>query len=353
MSRKINVGIVGVGNNASALIQGFVYYKNNTNHNFPGVRAKILGGYSISDFRFVCAFDVSRAKVGKDLSIAIFASPNNFPRVCNVPLLRVSVMPGNPLDSVASSLKSSIAIDNIPQSNRRVENVATILKTAKTDVLINFLPTGSPKAAKFYAKAAASAGCAFINATPDPIVHDKKIVELFNRKKLPLLGDDLESQMGATVIHRHILEILMTKGIDVTESYQINIGGNMDFRNLLLRGEAKAKSKRQGLLIPSDLDNISVVPAAAYFPFLGDRKVAYISVKGQGWLGCANTIEIKLDVQDSCSAASVAADLIRIAKSELELGTAGVVQEAGFYFKNPILKRRTHEAERMLQKYES
>lgn len=342
---SINVAVVGVGNNASALVQGWARLRETGDES----QGKVAG-YSVSDVRFTCAFDVSVNKTGKDLSAAIFVPPTNFPRIYPVRKLGVPVILGPRLDSVDKRLASLIAPDPI-DSPADPEAIATRLREGNVNVVVNFLPTGSPNAGRCYATAAALAGCAFINATPDPIVHDSNLVALFEERGLPLLGDDLESQMGATVLHRAILETLASKGLVVTGSYQINVGGNMDFQNLAIRGEAKARSKLRGLMISPTEEEIHVIPAAACFPFLGDRKIAHIRVETEGWLGSHNSVDIQLEIQDSSSAAAVVADLIRIAKYELDLGRSGVVDEASFYFKSPQNKRSLHNAEILLTHY--
>jgi myo-inositol-1-phosphate synthase len=352
VGNSINVAVAGVGNNACALIQGCAYYRE-FGPDVPGVRVHTLGGYTIRDINFVCAYDISREKVGQDISSAIFASPNNFPRIQPVPVMNVAVRLGPKLDSLHESLTSLVPTDSSSKETRDLDVIAEELSDSGAHVVLNFLPSGSPEAARFYARAAALAGCAYINATPDPIVNDSNTVSFFEQRGLPLLGDDLESQMGATVIHRAVLRTLASKGIRVTGSYQINVGGNMDFRNLVVRGESKQKSKRRGLMLAADADNIHAVPAAAYFSFLGDRKIAHITVEAEGWLGCKNSVEIRLEIQDSSSAASVVADLIRIAKYELDLGRSGVVEETGFYFKSPRTKLDTYKAESLLARYNS
>jgi myo-inositol-1-phosphate synthase len=340
----VNVALIGVGNNASALLQGWAH--------ITGVREaedQLLAGYRVRDLRFVCAFDVSREKVGRDISSALFIEPTNFPHIYPVPDLGVPVLPGIALDSIHDSVATLIPALSSQQVT--VDSIAAALRASQVDVVVNFLPSGSPEAARFYASAAARASCAYINATPDPAVHDQHVVAMFEDAGVPLLGDDLESQMGATVMHRAILETLKRKGLRIVGSYQINVGGNMDFRNLAERREAKQRSKRRGLRISDAETDIHVVPAVACFPFLGDRKVAHILVETEGWLGSRNQIEVRLEIQDSSSAASVVADLIRIAKFELDAGRSGIVDDAGFYFKNPRDKQGIDAAELLLARY--
>jgi myo-inositol-1-phosphate synthase len=350
MTDPINVAIVGIGNNASALLQGWSQYRER-GATSSGVRLHTIAGYSISDIRFVCGIDVSSVKIGQDLSTAIFVSPNNFPLLHSVPTLGAPVLAGPRLDSIHESLTDIIPTNTFSSELEDSASLASKLRNHQTHVLLNFLPAGSPKAARFYALAAMHAGCAYINATPDPIVNDPYIVSEFEEKRLPLLGDDLESQMGATVIHRALLQTLAAKGVRVTGSYQINLGGNMDFQNLMVRGQSKERSKRRGLMLREPAENINVVPAAAYFPFLGDRKVAHITIETEGWLGCKNSIDVRLEIQDSSSAASVVADLIRIAKYALDSCKCGVVDEAGFYFKSPRMKLDIHDASVALTEY--
>jgi myo-inositol-1-phosphate synthase len=342
MAGQINVALVGVGNNASALIQGWARSRAAEDN------SDLLAGFTVSDFRFVAGFDISDTKIGADLSEAIFLAPTNFPSVQEVPKLDVQVAPAPILDGLDRGLAEIISAERREIS---MHDIAGQLKEAAADVVINFTPSGSPMAAVFYAKAALEAGCAYINATPDPVARDARLAKLFQVRGLPVLGDDLESQMGATVLHRAILETLDKKRLRVTGSYQINVGGNMDFRNLSVRGDSKRESKRRGLMVDADLADVHVIPAADCFPFLEDRKVAHIKVETEGWLGSRNSVEVRLEIQDSSSAAAVVADLIRIAKFELNAGRAGVVDEAGFFFKSPIIKRPLHEAKTLLGRY--
>jgi len=343
----IRVAVVGVGNNASALLQGWALARRDQSSVLGS--PDTLAGYRISDIEWVAAFDISSGKIGKDLAEAIHAQPNNFPKLEPVPLLGVVVESAPVLDGLTESTSSWVpVIDGAPSD---VEFYSDSIRNKAVDVLVNLTPAGSAAVATFWAEVALAAKCAFVNAPPDAIAQDPAMRARFLEAGLPLLGDDLESQMGATVIHRAILDTLHAKGLRVCGSYQINVGGNMDFRNLATRGESKRESKLRGLGVGGQEAEVYVVPSGGVFPFLGDHKVAHIRVDALGWLGQTNTVDIRLEINDSCSAATALADLIRIAKYELSQGTAGIVPEAGFYFKSAVNKKDLESARHDREKY--
>ena len=286
---RINVAVVGVGNVASSLVQGCHRYRDELSAT-PGVSSHSLAGYSLADIDFVCGFDVSAKKVGLDLAEAIFAAPNNFPSRWPVELLGARVFTGPVLDSLTESVRYEVPVVTGSQRIDQPEQIAAILRESQAEIVISFLPSGSPKASLYYAEAALLADCAFINANPDPIANNPSTVARYEKSGLPLLGDDLESQSGSTVMHRAILEALKSKGARILGSYQLNVGGNMDFKNLVGRGESKLASKRRGLMVGPEDEDIHVVPAVAMYSFLGDRKIGHILVEAESWLGETNQI---------------------------------------------------------------
>lgn len=295
----------------------------------------------------MAAFDIASRKINRDLSSAIFCEPNNLPQYEAPDEIGVLVQLAPLLDGLSDSTHGFVATDAfVAPGVADVEHFATILREADTDVLVNLAPAGSPRVASFWAEVALAAKCSYINATPDPVAQDRDMADRFSRANVPLLGDDLESQMGATVVHRALLETLALKGLEVTGTYQINVGGNMDFRNLSTRGDSKKQSKLRGLQLrgSQNRDNVHVTPAGGCFPFLGDRKIAHIHIEARGWLAERNSLDVQLEINDSLSAASALADLIRIAFFEREMGRGGLVRTTSFYFKSAVDKKPLLEA---------
>lgn len=346
---KIRVAIVGVGNAASALVQGVYYYRDvDENAYVPGVANVKLGPYHIGDIEFSAAFDVSIEKIGKDLSEAIFAYPNITPKFADVPKLGVIVRKGKVLDGVAEHMKESFKpIDD--DNDVTLDTIVDELKETKTDVLVNLLPVGSEEATRFYAKAALEAGVAFVNAIPVFIASDPNGYwpKLFEEKGIPLLGDDVKGQIGATILHRTLVRLLYMRGVRVEETYQLNIGGNTDFLNMTVEERLKSKriSKTEAVtsILPygKELERegkVRIGPSD-YIPFLGNTKVAYIYIKGISFADFPVTLEVKLTVDDKSMISGILIDAIRSAKIAKDRGLGGVIiSPSAFFFKHPPIQ---------------
>ncbi|MHC2635160.1 myo-inositol-1-phosphate synthase [Bradyrhizobium liaoningense] len=346
MAKSIRVGLVGVGNNASAMVQGVHFYSKdearlslvNQHH---GILFPRLCGYDIGDISFSCAFDVDDRKIGLDLGEAIWSPPNNYPRVVTEEIkTKAQVMAAPVLDGVPEFLTEAISISShsqVPDDavDDALARCTEQIRSTGTTVLVNFLPSGSDLATSFFARAAALAGSAYINCTPTPAVHSPEIHALFAECRVPLLGDDLESHFGSSLLHRTLLQALEQRGLEITHSHQINMGGNTDFKNLTHRGNHKKRSKMAALGFVAQSDRVNILPSGGFVPGLEDRKVAYILIEGLGWLGSHVTIDLKLQVQDSSNAAGVVVDLVRIAQAGVDRGIAGNLAMP-YYFKRPL-----------------
>ncbi|MEB3359852.1 MAG: hypothetical protein VKK04_24210 [Synechococcales bacterium] len=354
--KSIRVGIVGVGNNASALVQGVYHYTQNVDFedlqpNYQGILFPKLCGYKIQDIEFSVAFDVDSRKIGRDLGSAIFCPPNNYPRVFNEDIPTGAIVrPAPVLDGVPQCLTGMVSVsedsNGVGSDDAELESffnycTAAVIDT-NTSVLLNFLPSGSDQATRFFARVAAAARAAFVNCTPSPAVHDESILRLFEEAKTPLLGDDLESHFGSSLIHRTLLKALEQRGLEIVHSYQVNLGGNTDFLNLSHRSEAKKKSKMKAISTTASSERVNILPSGGFLPGLGDRKVGYFVIEGRGWLNMPVMLDVKLQVQDSSNAAGVIIDLIRIAQAGVDRGIAGDLP-LSYYFKNPLSEKLSTE----------
>ena len=350
---KIKVALAGVGNIAAFFVQVIMLSKQGKKLENP-IFEHELCGYRPSDIEFVAAFDVSREKVGRDLAEAIFAKPNLVPRFCEITKLGVSVSPGPVLDGVAEHMKESF--DPIDEEVE-IEDVVEILESSGAEILINLLPVGSQKATEFYAAAALRAGVAFVNCIPVFIASDPtgKWPRAFRDASLPLLGDDIKGQIGATILHRAIVSLLFSRGVKVEESYQLNVGGNTDFLNMTVESRlaSKRKSKTEAVtsLLPygKELEKegkIRIGPSD-YVPFLGNTKICYIYLKGASFCGFPVTIDLKLSVDDKSMASAVLLEAVRVAKIALDRGIGGsLISPAAFLFKHPPVQLEDDEARR-------
>jgi len=328
---KIRVAIAGVGNCASAIIQGVQFYGR------AGPRVGLtywkVGGYTPGDIEFVAAFDVNKKKVGKDLSEAIFQAPNNTPKISDVPKLGVKVKKGPVLYGIGRYLK-----DVVPVANQRPENVVEELEKSGAEILVNYLPVGSTAASHQYAEAALDAGVAFINAIPVFIASNKEWARRFDKAKLPVAGDDVMSQMGATVIHKTLVKLAVDRGVKVDETYQLNIGGDTDFLNMLEehRLRDKRESKTSAVRAMSPYEVPTRIGPSDYVPFLDNDKVCYIWLKGRYFGGTVVKVDLKLHVVDAYDSGGVMVDAIRGAKVALDRGVRGqLVSISAFCFKHP------------------
>lgn len=349
--KDIRVAIVGVGNCASALIQGVEYYKNAKENEFvPGLMHVSFGGYHVRDIKFVAAFDINRLKIGKDLSEAIFAEPNCCAKFADVPKLGVKVSPSPILDGVAPHMKEPFKTYD---ENIHID-VVDVLRKAKADMLVNFLPVGSHKATQYYANACLEAGCAFINCIPEFIASDPSWASRFEEKGIPIAGDDIKSQLGATILHRNIVNLCLNRGIIIDETYQLNLGGNTDFLNMTVEERLKTKriSKTEAVtsLVPYKVP--TRIGPSDYVPFLGDKKICYIHLKGRKFGDQPVKITVKLEVEDSPNSAGVVIDVIRAVKLALDKGTGGpLISISSYAFKHPPIQVPDPEAKGWVEEF--
>ena len=337
---EIRVAIVGVGNSASALIQGTQYYKDaKENTTVPGLMHVNFGGYHIRDIRFVAAFEVNKDKIGKDLSEAIFAKPNCVVKIADVPNLNVKVSSAPIMDGVAPHMREVFNVYN--EKAEGSADVVQVLKDAKAQVLVNYLPVGSQEAARFYAQCAMDAGCAFVNCMPEFIASNQNWAGQFEKAGLPVLGDDIKSQVGATILHRNLVRLCLDRGVIVEETYQLNLGGDTDFLNMTVEERLKTKriSKTEAVtsLVPYDLP--TRIGPSDYVHFLNNKKICYITLKGRKFGDRPITINAKLEVEDSPNSGGVVIDLIRAAKIALDRKTKGALLSISSYaFKHPPIQ---------------
>jgi myo-inositol-1-phosphate synthase len=336
-SKKVRVAIIGVGNCASSLVQGIQFYKDAADDALvPGIMHARLGGYHIRDIEFTMGIDVNLTKVGEDLCEAIFAEPNNTYKFADVPQLNAPVVRGMTHDGLGKYLSEMITKAPGPTAD-----IVKLLKDTKTDVVVNFLPVGSEMATKWYVEQAIEAGCAFVNGIPVFIASSEYWAKRFRDAKLPILGDDIKSQVGATILHRQLATLFIDRGVRIDRTYQLNFGGNTDFLNMLERErlESKKISKTNAVtsMIPYDLghDNVHVGPSD-HVPWLTDRKWAYIRMEGTTFGDVPLNIEVKLEVWDSPNSAGVMIDAIRCAKIALDRKLSGpIVGPSSYFFKTP------------------
>lgn len=350
---EIRVAIVGVGNCAASLVQGVEYYKNAKENEFvPGLMHVKFGPYHVSDVKFVVAFDVDSKKVGLDLSDAIGASENNTIKLCDVPSAGVKVERGRTLDGLGKYYRETITESDAPEAD-----VVQILKDNKVDVVVCYLPVGSEDAAKFYAQCAIDAGCGFVNALPVFIAGTPEWAKKFEDAGLPIVGDDIKSQVGATITHRVLAKLFEDRGVIVDRTYQLNVGGNMDFKNMLERDrlESKKISKTQSVTsqLSHDLgaDNVHIGPSD-YVAWLDDRKWAFVRLEGRAFGDVPLSLEYKLEVWDSPNSAGVIIDAVRAAKIAMDRGIGGPVLSASSYFmKSPPVQYNDSEARQAVEDF--
>jgi myo-inositol-1-phosphate synthase len=345
---KVRLGLVGIGNCASSLIQGLAYYRNvRSNEPCPGLMSSSIGGYHVSDIEIASAFDISSDKVGRDVSEAIWAGPNNTYRFAEVARSGVPVQRGPTLDGIGEYLR-----DEIVESDEPEVDVADALARSKTDVLVSYLPVGSQMATEWYAERALEAGCAFVNCIPVFIASNPAWSRRFEKARLPLVGDDIKSQVGATIVHRILANLFRERGVRLDRTYQLNFGGNADFKNMLERKRLHSKkiSKTQSVTsqldVPMRPEDIHVGPSD-YVPWLTDRKCAYIRLEGTTFGGVPLNAEVKLEVWDSPNSAGVVIDAVRCAKLAMDRGEGGpLVGPSSYFMKSPPIQFADSEARR-------
>jgi myo-inositol-1-phosphate synthase len=329
---EVRVAIVGVGNCASSFIQGVEYYNDANPKGFvPGLMHVDLGGYHISDIKFVAAFDIDADKVGKDLSEAIWSGQNNTIKFADVPEVGVKVERGMTHDGLGKYLKQKIT-----KAPGETADIVKILKDTQTDVVVSYLPVGSEDATKWYVEQALAAGCAFVNCIPVFIAREPYWQKRFKKAGLPIIGDDIKSQVGATIAHRMLARLFQERGVEMMRTSQLNVGGNMDFYNMLERErlESKKISKTNAVISildkKFDPDDVYIGPSD-YVPWLTDRKWAHIRIEGESFGGVPLTMEMKLEVWDSPNSAGIVIDAVRLCKLALDHGISGALTEPSSY----------------------
>lgn len=350
---KINVAIVGVGNCASSLVQGVHYYRNTDENDFvPGLMHVKLGEYHISDINFVAAFDIDKNKVGKDIAEAIFAEPNNTFKFCDVPSSGVLVERGMTHDGLGKYLSEVITKAPGPTAD-----IVGILKEREVDVVISYLPVGSEEATKWYVEQILAAGCAFINCVPVFIARENYWQSRFEEKGLPVIGDDIKSQVGATISHRVLTRLFRDRGVKLERSYQLNFGGNTDFLNMLERERLQSKKISKTNSVTSQLDydigaeNIHIGPSD-HIPWLQDRKWCYIRMEGRTFGDVPLNLEAKLEVWDSPNSAGVVIDAIRCCKLALDRGDKGtLIGPSAYFMKSPPIQYTDDQARIMTESF--
>lgn len=348
-SKKVRVAVIGVGNCTAALVQGVEYYKNApVDAEIPGLMHATVGGYHVGDIEFSAAFDVVTSKVGKDLSEAIWAPPNNTIKFADVPFLGVPVRRGMTHDGLGKYLKT--VVEKAPGPT---DDIIQILRDTRTDVVVNFMPVGSEMATKWYVEQVLEAGCAFVNGIPVFIASSPYWSKRFADRGLPVVGDDVKSQVGATITHRVLTNLFKDRGIHLDRTYQLNFGGNMDFYNMLERErlESKKISKTNAVTsqLPYDLgeENVHVGPSD-YVPWLTDRKWCHIRMEGRAFGNVPLQMELKLEVWDSPNSAGVIIDAVRCAKLALDRGIGGPLLAPSSYFMKTPPKQFTDDMARQM-----
>lgn len=351
-NRKVRIAIVGVGNCASSFVQELTYYRDaGANEPVPGLMNVELGGYHINDVEVSAAFDIDARKVGRALSEAILAAPNNTQRFARVLPMGVEVERGCTLDGLGKYLR-----DQIEESSAPVADVNEILSRTRTDVVVSYLPVGSQKAAEWYAERVLEAGCGFVNCMPVFLASRPEWRKRFEQRGVPIIGDDIKSQVGATIVHRVLANLFKERGVRLDRTYQLNFGGNSDFMNMLERERLVSKkiSKTQAVMsqldVPLNADDVHVGPSD-YVPWLTDRKFAYIRLEGTAFGGVPLSAEVKLEVWDSPNSAGIVIDAVRCAKLALDRGVGGaLVGPSSYFMKSPPQQFTDAEArERTLQ----
>jgi myo-inositol-1-phosphate synthase len=352
---RIRLAIAGVGNCASSLVQGLEYYRNaDPAEDVPGLMHVALGGYHVRDVEVVAAFDVDAAKVGLDVGKAIFSGQNNTIRFANVGELGIQVHRGPTLDGLGAFYR-----ETIEESPAEAVDVASFLRGAKADVLVSYLPVGSEEAQKHYAQACLDAGVAFVNAIPVFIASNPEWAEKFEKAGVPIVGDDIKSQVGSTIVHRVLTRLAEDRGMAVDRTYQLNFGGNMDFKNMLERERLLSKkiSKTQSVTSQIDQgissDHVHIGPSD-HVPWLNDRKWAYIRMEGRNFGDVPLNIELKLEVWDSPNSAGVIIDAVRCAKVALDRGIGGpLLGPSAYFMKSPPVQYHDDDAHRMIEEFAS
>ena len=350
---SVRVAIVGVGNCASSLVQGVEYYKDaDPASRVPGLMHVTFGPYHVADIEFVAAFDVDAKKVGRDIAEAIVASENNTIKICDVPPTGITVQRGPTMDGLGEYYQEIIT-----ESDEQPVDVVAALRESQADVLVSYLPVGSEQADRYYAQCAIDAGVAFVNALPVFIASDPDWAAKFEAAGVPIIGDDIKSQVGATIVHRLLARLFEDRGVELLRTYQLNFGGNMDFMNMLERKRLQSKkvSKTQSVTsqIPHEMEKAAVhIGPSDHVPWLDDRKWAYVRLEGRAFGDVPLSMEYKLEVWDSPNSAGVIIDAVRAAKIAKDRGIGGPVLSAASYFmKSPPEQYSDETARDLVDKF--
>jgi myo-inositol-1-phosphate synthase len=353
MSKSVRVAIAGVGNCASSLVQGVEYYRDAApDEQVPGLMHVVLGGYHVGDVEFVAAFDVDATKVGLDLGKAVFSGPNNTVKFADVPDLGVTVLRAPTLDGLGEFYR-----EVVEESPAEPVDVAQALRDSGADVLVSYLPVGSEEAQRYYAQACLDAGVGFVNAIPVFIASDPEWAAKFAAAGVPIVGDDIKSQVGATIVHRILARLFEDRGMALDHTYQLNFGGNMDFKNMLERKRLQSKkiSKTQSVTsqITQGIDPSDVhIGPSDHVPWLDDRKWAYIRLEGRNFGDVPLNVELKLEVWDSPNSAGVIIDAVRCAKVAQDRGIGGpLLGPSAYFMKSPPVQYRDEEARVMVEEF--
>ncbi|MBM4438407.1 MAG: inositol-3-phosphate synthase [Actinobacteria bacterium] len=350
---KVRVGIIGVGNCASSLIQGVEFYRAAKSDEFvPGLMHVTMGPYHISDIEFSAAIDIDRNKVGKDLGEAIGVAPNNTVQFADVPKLGVKVHRGMTHDGIGAYLA-----DTVIKAEGLTDDIVGLLRDTKTDVVVNYLPVGSEEATKWYVEQILQAGCAFVNCMPVFIAREAYWQERFRKAGRPIIGDDIKSQVGATIVHRVLARLFRERGVKLLRTSQLNVGGNTDFKNMLERSRLQSKKISKTNAVTSQLDydlgaaNVHIGPSD-YVEWLTDRKWAYIRLEGLSFGNQPLNLELKLEVWDSPNSAGIVIDAVRCAKLALDRGLSGAIEGPSAYLmKSPPIQYTDQEAHDMMEAF--
>lgn len=354
--KKVRVAIIGVGNCASSFVQGVFYYQKAKENEFvPGLMHVNLGGYHIRDVEFSSAFDIDKNKVGKDLSAAIFTKPNNTKRFVKVPRLGVTIQRGMTHDGLGLYLQNIIKKAPGPTAD-----IVKVLKETKTDVVINFLPVGSEEATKWYVEQALQAGCGFVNCIPVFIAREKYWQNRFRAKKLPVIGDDIKSQVGATILHRTLVNLFLDRGMPIDRTYQLNTGGNTDFLNMLERSRLDSKKESKTNAVKSQIEarNLKISPEnihigpSDFVPWQKDNKLCFLRIEGRHFGEVPMNLEVRLSVEDSPNSAGITIDAVRCCKLALDNGLNGAIEGPSSYFmKSPPIQPTDPEAKKLTEEF--
>jgi myo-inositol-1-phosphate synthase len=356
MAKKIRAGIIGVGNCFAGLIQGIEYYKKNRNKNPIGLMHKKIGPYDFKGIEFISAFDVGASKIGKTLDKAVFAPPN-LVRWTKLPKSKVIVRESPVLDGIGIYVENKIKPLKKPTPIEKLEKeIEQEIKRTKTEILVNYLPVGSQKATEFWAEMALKTGCAFVNCLPAFIASDKKWADKFKRKRVPIVGDDIKGQVGATIVHRILAKLCSDRGTTIDKTYQINVGGCTDFLNMLERSRLQSKKISKTEAVTSQInkdikaEKIYIGPSD-FIPFLGVTKLAFIRLEGRMFADIPYSVELRLEVDDKANSAGVVIDAIRCAKLALDRKIGGYLPVSSYFMKRPLVQYSDDQAKKIVEEF--